>query len=143
MASSNDASLCAGTPLAKTGKNEGQHSTTTYDAKHPEVMKRLPAWISDQLQITPCRAIDKDMLDLVNLDISRGLGIAAAADRIKAIVNAQHTRNHLAYLQFNAALQQPGTPSPACLVRCRCISLAERIKGRCSQASAFSQEVRL
>ena len=43
----------------------------TYDAKHPDVMARLPAFLAAHLSITHSDAMDDDMLQHIHHDVRR------------------------------------------------------------------------
>ncbi len=66
----------------------------TYDAKHPDVMARLPAFLAAQLPITFTQsgAVVDDMLQHIHHDVMKGLSFQAACDRAAAFCGATTTR---------------------------------------------------
>ena len=95
----------------------------TYDAKHPDVMARLPAFLAAQLSITFTHsgAMDDDMLQHIHHDVTKGLSFQAACDRAASFLRHNHNQAELEFLSLWSYQQQPGTQSsldrPACLGR--------------------------
>lgn len=78
-------------------------------------MARTPDFVQRELPVilTTTGAIDRDMMELINHDITKGQSFQSAADRIAQTVYREHTRHHLSYVQYHAAkqtkAQQPGS----------------------------------
>ncbi|KAL0035692.1 hypothetical protein WJX79_008950 [Trebouxia sp. C0005] len=83
----------------------------TYDAKHPDVMARLPAFLAAQLSITFTHsgAMDDDMLQHIHHDVMKGLSFQAACDRAVSFLRRNHNQAELEYLSLWNYQQQPGT----------------------------------
>jgi hypothetical protein len=83
----------------------------TYDAKHPDVMTRLPAFLAAQLPITFTHsgAMDDDMLHHIHHDVMKGLSFKAACDRAASFLQRNHNQAELEFLSWWNYQQQPGT----------------------------------
>ena len=83
----------------------------TYDAKHPDVMARLPAFLAAQLSITFTHsgAMDDDMLQHIHHDVMKGLSFQAACDRAASFLRHNHNQAELEFLSLWNYQQQPGT----------------------------------
>ena len=69
----------------------------TYNAKHPDVMARLPAFLAAQLSITFTHsgAMDDDMLQHIHHDVMKGLSFQAACDRAASFLRHNHNQAEL------------------------------------------------
>ncbi len=69
----------------------------TYDAKHPDVMARLPAFLAAQLSITFTHsgAMDDEMLQHIHHDVMKGLSFQAACDRAASFLRRNHNQAEL------------------------------------------------
>ena len=94
----------------KCSKSEGGSGSTCFDSKHPDILARLPDWVQTQLPVilTTNGAIDRDMMELINYDVTNGQGFQASSERIATSLYRQHAQNQLSYLQLHASKQQPG-----------------------------------
>ena len=91
-------------------KSEDGNGSTCFDPKHPDILARLPDWVQSQMPVilSTNGAIDRDMMELINYDVTHGQGFQTSAERIATSLYRQHAQNQLSYLQLHASKQQPG-----------------------------------
>ena len=89
-------------------KNNGK--ATTFDAKHPVVMRRLPDCVKEMLPavFTHSGAMATDMLQHIDHDVMNGVSISAAHARAVDFAYEQHNQAELQYLSLHSLMQQPG-----------------------------------
>ena len=94
----------------KCNKSEDGSGSRCFDSKHSVILARLPDWVQSQLPVilTTSGAIDRDMMELINYDVTIGQGFQASAERIATTPYRQHAQNQLSYMQLHASKQQPG-----------------------------------
>ena len=87
-----------------------QGKATSFDAKHPTVMARLPECISSLLPavFTHSGAMATDMLRHIDHDIMHGVNFSAARGRAVDFAYEQHNEAELQYLSLQSLMQQPG-----------------------------------
>lgn len=83
----------------------------TYDAKHPAVMARLPAFLAAQFSITFTHsgAVDDDMPQHIHHDVMKGLSFQAACDRAASFLRHNQNQAELEFLSLWKYQQQSGT----------------------------------
>lgn len=93
---------------------QNSNKATTFDAKHPVVMRRLPACVRDMLSVvfTHSGGMAFDMLLHVDHDIMSGVSISAAHERAIDFAYDQHNEAELQYLSLQSLMQTTSQQIP-------------------------------